>query len=90
MHLSGEANAGNVTAIQGGSTEDLADSQNTGSPPVGRRLLCPAWVGNRERLVIFGDRGQQLASFIDDQRACAAGSYVNAKEFDRPSSMRSA
>ena len=82
MHLAGEANAGNLVCAGGGLTQDLADGQNTGAPPVAGILLGPPRMRNTKRLVILRNGRKQIPILIHNYGAGPAGSDIDAQELD--------
>jgi len=53
------------------------------APPVVGMLLGPTDLGRGEGSVIFGRGRSDMTVLIDDQRACAAGSDIDAENVNR-------
>ena len=78
MHLAGEADASDLVPAQISLRQRFANGDARSAPPISGMLFRPADFRRGERLVFFGSGGDDAAVFVDDQRACAAGSDVDS------------
>jgi hypothetical protein len=78
VHLTGEADAGNVLGAEVRGRESFANRNAGGTPPVFGMLFGPSDLRRGKGLVFFGCGCEQVALFIDDEGARAASAYVNA------------
>jgi hypothetical protein len=79
VHLSGETNAGDIIGAEAGFLDRFGNCQTAGSPPVVRMLLGPADLRRGKRGVLLGGGRDDMTLLIDDQRARAAGSNIDAE-----------
>jgi hypothetical protein len=79
VHLSGEADTGNVFGAQTCFGDRFRNGDATGPPPVLGVLLGPADFGRSERRVLFGCGCDDAPALVDDQSARPAGANVNAE-----------
>ena len=84
MHLAGEADARNVVGAQMGGLQRLADRRSAGAPPVAWILLGPTKARAGEGLVLFRSGSDDFPGRVHDERARAAGSYVDSEIRDVP------
>ncbi len=80
MHLAGEAYASDVFCLCLRRNEGFFDGRAARSPPVERILLSPAILWGSECLVFVSARGDNLSCCVNEQRSCAAGSYVDSQK----------
>jgi UDP-3-O-[3-hydroxymyristoyl] glucosamine N-acyltransferase len=79
MHLTGQADGGDVRGAKAGGFEAGACGANGGEPPVERVLLGPAGLGLADG-VGGGGGGEDFAAIVADEGFGAAGADVDAEE----------
>ena len=79
VHLAGEADARDVITAQARLLERLSNREAAGSPPVLGILLGPADLWGSEGRMLFGGGTHYMSVRVDDERARAAGSDVDAE-----------
>src|SRR5271157_1545529 len=80
VHLTREANAGDLAATEFGLAESFANCHATSPPPVCRMLLCPTDLRRGKRLVPLHGGGNHLATFVDHEGAGPACANVDAEQ----------
>jgi hypothetical protein len=80
MHLAGETDGGDGIGGEAGGVKRFANREGRGAPPVAGILFCPAWLRAGELSVLFGARGEDRASPVEDNGAGSAGADVDAED----------
>src|SRR5438045_6443616 len=83
MHLSGEADAGNVFACEICCRKRFVNGSAGGAPPVFGMLFRPANLRRCEGLMIRRGGRNEPPALFDDDRARAACANVNPKYVDK-------
>jgi hypothetical protein len=78
MHLSGEADAGNLLATQVALFESFADGRAARLPPVFGMLFSPADLGRGKGLMLRRGGSDEPPLRVDDERARSSGANVDA------------
>ena len=86
VHLSGETNAGDFVGAKARLLQGFRNSYAAGSPPVVGMLLGPADLGRGKRGMLLGGGCDDVPLFVDDQRARATGSNIDAENVNGASS----
>jgi hypothetical protein len=66
VHLSGEADAGDVFGAQSSLGDGFRNSDTTGPPPIFGMLLGPTDFGRGKGRVLFGCGCDDAAALVDD------------------------
>ncbi len=77
MHLSGQADAGNLVAAQIALRQRRRHGHTARAPPVSRVLLRPADLRRGKGLMLFGGRGNYTAALVNDESARTSGTHID-------------